>query len=407
MRRSMDRILTTHAGSLSRPGDLIALNRARLRGEKVDDAAYRECLAAAVAEVVRRQRAIGIDVPDDGEFGKPMAANYDYGAWWNYAFARMEGFVPADSVPESTHKRSNVAELALTTMSNRRDFRKFGEFYQDPESTGTLLGSAARRSGRRPVCTAPLKYAGHAAIAADIANLKKAMAAAGAEEGFMCSIGPGSFARSENLYYRTEEEFVFAAAEAMRDEYRAIVAAGIILQIDDPSLPDNWDMINPEPPLAEFKRFERARIEALNHALRGLPAERIRYHICWGSWHGPHTTDIPLQDIVDLVLAVNAGAYSVEAGNVRHEHEWRVWKDAKLPDGKLLIPGVVSHATNVVEHPQVVADRIVRYADVVGRENVIAGTDCGFGGRVHPQIASAKLEALVAGARLASKELWH
>jgi 5-methyltetrahydropteroyltriglutamate--homocysteine methyltransferase len=387
VKRSTDRIITTHSGSLSRPADLIALNRARAQGEKVDDDAYARCLASSVAEVVRKQREAGVDIPDDGEFGKPMASNYDYGVWWSYAFARMEGFAPAESVPESRKKQSPGGKVALTAFTNRRDWQNFSEFYQDPESTGTLLGSAARRSGRRPVCVAPLKYAGHAAIAADIANLKKAMAASSTEEGFMCSIGPGSFARGEDLYYKTDEEFVFAAADAMREEYKAIVDAGIILQIDDPSLPDNWDMINPEPPLDEFKKFERVRVEALNHALRGLPPERIRFHICWGSWHGPHTTDIPLQDIVDLVLAVNAGAYSVEAGNVRHEHEWRVWQDVKLPDGKLLIPGVVSHATNLVEHPQVVADRIVRYANVVGRENVIAGTDCGFGGRIHPQIA--------------------
>ena len=204
--------------------------------------------------------------------------------------------------------------MALTTLTNRRDWQKFSEFYQDPESTGTLLGSAARRRPRRPVCTAPIKYIGHAAIAADIANLKKAMAAAGVEEGFMCSIGPGSFARGEDLHYKTEEEFVFAAADAMHEEYKAIVDAGIVLQIDDPSLPDNWDMINPEPPLAEFKKFERVRIEALNHALRGLPPDRIRFHICWGSWHGPHTTDIPLQDIVDLVLSVNAGGLFGRSG---------------------------------------------------------------------------------------------
>ncbi len=406
MKRSTDRILTTHAGSLSRPADLIALNRARAQGEHVEDAAYAQCLASAVVEVVRKQREVGIDIADDGEFGKPMAANYDYGVWWNYAFARMEGFVPADTVPRSEHKKSSVAEMALTAFSHRRDFQKFGEFYQDPESTGALLGSAARRPSRRPVCAAPIKYTGQAALAADIANLKTALSAAGADEGFMCAIGPGSFARGENLYYESEEEFVLAAAEAMREEYKAIVDAGIILQIDDPSLPDNWDMINPQPPLAEFKKFERARIEALNHALRGLPQNRIRYHICWGSWHGPHTTDIPLADIVDLVLAVNAGAYSVEAGNVRHEHEWRVWRDVKLPEGKLLIPGVVSHATNIVEHPQVVADRIIRYANLVGRENVIAGTDCGFGGRIHPQIAWAKLAALAEGARVATKELW-
>jgi 5-methyltetrahydropteroyltriglutamate--homocysteine methyltransferase len=406
MRRSTDRILTTHAGSLSRPADLIEMNRSRASGNAVDEAKYAQCLGSAVAEVVRRQHAIDIDVPDDGEFGKPMAANYDYGVWWNYAFARMEGFVPADSVPESGHKKSSVAELMLTTMSNRRDWRKFSEFYRDPESSGTLAGSAARRPTRRPVCTAPIKYTGHAAINADIANLKTAMAAAGVEEAFMCSIGPGSFARGEDLHYKTEEEFVFASAEAMREEYKAIVDAGLVLQIDDPSLPDNWDMVDPEPPLDEFKKFERVRIEALNHALRGLPEDRIRYHICWGSWHGPHTTDIPLQHIVDLVLSVRACAYSVEAGNVRHEHEWRVWQDSKLPEGKLLIPGVVSHATNIVEHPQVVADRIVRYAKVVGRENVIAGTDCGLGGRIHPQIAWAKLEALSAGARLATRELW-
>lgn len=405
MRSSTNRILTTHIGSLPRPADLISINRARL-GKEADEAAYARCLADSVVEVVREQRETGIDIPDDGEFGKPMASNYDYGAWWNYAFARMEGFAPSESVPESAHKKSSVAELTLTTYTNRRDWQKFREFYQDPESTGSLKGSAARRPTRRPVCIGPIKYTGHAALVADISNLKKAMAAAGVEEGFMCAVAPGSFARGEDLHYTTEEEFVFAAAEAMREEYKAIVDSGVVLQIDDPSLPDNWDMINPEPPLAEFKKFERVRIEALNHALRGLPEDRIRYHICWGSWHGPHTTDIPLQDIIGLILDVNAGAYSVEAGNVRHEHEWRVWKDAKLPDGKCLIPGVVSHATNIVEHPQVVADRIVRFAKIVGRENVIASTDCGLGGRVHPQIAWAKLSALVEGGKLATRELW-
>ena len=212
----------------------------------------------------------------------------------------------------------------------------------------------------------------------------------------MCSIGPGSFARSEDMHYNNPEEFVFAAADAdarriQGDRRRRPGAAD-----RRPEPPRQLDMINPEPPLAEFKKFERVRMEALNHALRGLPADRVRFHICWGSWHGPHTTDIPLADIVDLVLSVNAGGYSVEAGNPRHEHEWRVWQDIALPKGKLLIPGVVSHATNIVEHPQVVADRIVRYAKVVGRENVIAGTDCGFGGRIHPQIAWAKLETLAA-----------
>ena len=411
MLSSKDRILTTHAGSLSRPANLIALSKSIDVGEaKGNDPAYAQVLTASVADVVKKQHELGVDIPDDGEFGKPVAGSYDYGAWWNYAFARMSGFSPAGSpaaaAHETQHKKSGVADLALTSFANRRDWQKFGEFYLDPELSGSLMGSAARRPVGRPACTGPIKYTGHAALQADIDNLKKALAATGAEEGFMCSIGPGSFARGVDLYYKTEEEFLFASADAMHEEYKAIVDAGIILQIDDPSLPDNWDMINPEPSLKEFKKFEAVRIEALNHALRGLPADSIRFHICWGSWHGPHTTDIPLNDIVDLVLSVNAGAYSVEAGNVRHEHEWRVWQDVKLPDGKLLIPGVVSHATNIVEHPQVVADRIVRYAKIVGRENVIAGTDCGLGGRIHPQIAWAKLEALSEGAKLASRQLW-
>ncbi len=406
MRHSDKRILTTHVGSLPRPNDLIELNRRRAAGEAIEPTAYSQLLAASVSEVVGKQNDIGIDIPNDGEFGKPMAAKYDYGVWWNYAFARLSGFVPADQVPETQHKKSSVADLALASFSNRRDWQQFSDFYRDPESTGSLAGSAARRPTRRPVCTGPIQYVGHAAVQADIANLKRAMAAAKVKEGFVTSVSPGSFARGEDLHYQTEEEFVFASAEAMREEYKAIVDGGLVLQIDDPSLPDNWDMVNPEPPLREFKKFERVRIDALNHALRGLPAERIRYHICWGSWHGPHTTDIPLADIVDLLLRVNAGGYSVEAGNVRHEHEWRVWQEAKLPPGKVLIPGVVSHATNIVEHPQVVADRIVRYARVAGRENVIASTDCGLGGRIHPQIAWAKLAALAEGAKLASKELW-
>jgi 5-methyltetrahydropteroyltriglutamate--homocysteine methyltransferase len=404
MRRSWARIITTHVGSLSRPAELLTLNKARAGGG-ADVAAHATGLAAAVTNVVNKQRDIGIDIPNDGEFGKPMSAAYDYGAWWNYAFERLDGFAAPDSIPESEHKKSTVAELSLTSFARRRDWQKFNEFYQDPMSG--LAGSAPARRTRRPVCIGPIRYKGHAQTQADIANLKTAMAAAGIEEGFMTSVAPASFARSEDLHYKSEEEFVVAAAEAMREEYRAIVDAGLVLQIDDPSLPDNWDMIDPEPPLEEFKKFCRVRIDALNHALRGLPEDRIRYHICWGSWHGPHTTDIPLADIVDLVLAVGAQAYSVEAGNVRHEHEWRVWKEVKLPENKILIPGGVSHATNVVEHPRLVADRIVRFAQIVGRENVIASTDCGLGGRIHPQIAWAKLAALADGARLATRELWH
>jgi 5-methyltetrahydropteroyltriglutamate--homocysteine methyltransferase len=404
MRRGWDRIITTHVGSLSRPAELLTLNKARAGGG-ADVAAYATGLAAAVTDVVNKQRDIGIDICNDGEFGKPMSAAYDYGAWWNYAFERLDGFAAPDSIPESEHKKSTVAELSLTSFAGRRDWQKFNEFYQDPMSG--LAGSAPVRRTRRPVCIGPIRYKGHAQTQADIANLKRAMAAAGIEEGFMTSVAPASFARGEDLHYKSEEEFVVATAEAMREEYRAIVDAGLVLQIDDPSLPDNWDMIDPEPPLEEFKKFCRMRIDALNHALSGLPEDRIRYHICWGSWHGPHTTDIPLADIIDLVLAVRAQAYSVEAGNVRHEHEWRVWKEVKLPENKILIPGVVSHATNVVEHPRLVADRIMRFAQIVGRENVIASTDCGLGGRIHPQIAWAKLAALADGAKLATRDLWQ
>ena len=221
----------------------------------------------------------------------------------------------------------------------------------------------------------------------------------------MTSIGPGSASRIGNEHYKSDEEFVFACAEAMREEYKAIIDAGLILQIDDPAIAENFDQINPEPTAEEYRKFTMPRIEALNHALRGLPRDRIRFHLCWGSWHGPHTTDIAMRDIVDVMLKIDAGAYSFEAGNVRHEHEWSVWQDTKLPDDRLILPGVVSHATNVVEHPELVAERIGRFARLVGRERVIASTDCGLGGRVHPQIAWAKLETLAQGAALASKQL--
>jgi len=232
------------------------------------------------------------------------------------------------------------------------------------------------------------------------------MQVAGVEEGFMSSVAPGSASRIGNAYYKTEEELLYACADAMREEYKAIVDAGLILQLDDPAIAENWDMINPEPTVEEYKKFSMVRVEALNHAIKGLPHDRIRFHLCWGSWHGPHMTDIPMRDIVEVMLAIDAHAYSFEAGNVRHEHEWKIWQEVKLPDDKLILPGIVSHATNVVEHPELVAERILRFANLVGRERVIASTDCGLGGRVHPQIAWAKLEALAQGATLASRQLW-
>jgi 5-methyltetrahydropteroyltriglutamate--homocysteine methyltransferase len=218
---------------------------------------------------------------------------------------------------------------------------------------------------------------------------------------------PGSVSRIANVYYKTEEELLYACADAMREEYEAIVNAGLILQLDDPAIAENWDMINPEPTVEDYRRFAMVRVEALNHAICGLPPDRIRFHLCWGSWHGPHMTDIPMRDIVPVMLAINAQAYSFEAGNVRHEHEWKVWQEVKLPEDKLMLPGVVSHATNVVEHPELIAERILRFANLVGRERVIASTDCGLGGRIHPDIAWAKLDTLVQGAMLASRQLWH
>jgi 5-methyltetrahydropteroyltriglutamate--homocysteine methyltransferase len=397
-------ILTTQAGSLPRPDDLIELNRARQAGESTDEHAFQTRLGAAVAEVVRRQRTIGIDVPGDGEYGKAMGQRVNYGAWWSYSFQRLGGLELGMELYRIPARRSEPGRVRLTSFSDRRDRALFSAAYADPDS-----GVSTNRGGpgmRLPVCRGPLVYTGQAAIQADIAHMKAALAAAGAEEGFMTSIAPGSASRIGNEYYGTEEELIFACAEAMREEYRAILDAGLVLQLDDPAMAENWDMINPEPSVEEYRQLSMIRVEALNHALRGFPRERIRFHLCWGSWHGPHVTDIPLRDIVDVMLAVKCQAYSFEAGNVRHEHEWKVWREVKLPADRILIPGVVSHATNVVEHPELVADRIVRFAQVVGRERVIAGTDCGLGGRVHPDIAWAKLAALAEGAALASRQLY-
>jgi 5-methyltetrahydropteroyltriglutamate--homocysteine methyltransferase len=376
MMRSTDRILTSHAGSLPRPPELLAQNNAIRRGEEVDQAKRAELIRDGVKEVVRLQVEAGIDSVNDGEFSKTVFLDYAN---------RMSGFQPAPFDASPIYRRRNMIEF--------QDF--FEELY--PGRGGI---------GMQPNCVGPVSYVGQEAIKTDVENLKAALQGQQVEEAFLPAIAPGTFGRGANQYYKTEEEFLFTIGEAMHEEYKAVIDAGFVLQLDDPGLPDTWDAIIPEPTIEEYRKFAQMRIEALNHGLRGLPEDRIRYHICWGSWHGPHTNDIPLEDIVDLMLMVNAGCYSLEAGNARHEHEWRVWQDVKLPDGKSLMPGVVSHATNVVEHPRLVADRLIRYANIVGKENVIAGTDCGLGGRVHPSIAWAKLKALREGADLASKELW-
>jgi 5-methyltetrahydropteroyltriglutamate--homocysteine methyltransferase len=399
MRRSTDRILTTHVGSLPRPADLRDMWSKQMTGSTKE--ALERRLRSAVSEVVLAQVSAAIDIPNDGEFGKPMRAASDRGAWGNYIFDRVSGFGPTPR--ESVAPDIAAPGAPMRIVGVRWEQRQFAEFYAD-----TGLG-APSTAASRPMCTGPITYTGHETLRRDLANLRAATDAAGVEDAFIASIAPGSlemFCRAQNSHYATAELFLEAIAAALREEYRAIVQAGFILQLDDPGLPGAWDMLDPRPSLEEYRRYAMLRVEVLNGALENIPEDRVRYHICWGSWHGPHTTDIPLRDIADLMLKVKAETCLIEAGNVRHEHEYKVWRDVKLPPGKILIPGVVSHATNVIEHPELVADRILAFANIVGRENIMAGTDCGLGGRVHPQIAWAKLRALSEGAALASRKLW-
>lgn len=398
----IDHIQTTHAGSLPRTPEILAANEARAQGR--DSGELEQLLATAVVDVVARQKAAGIEIANDGEYGHTMTGPVDYGAWWNYVFARLGGLEQTDfdRWADRTQHRSSPGHIVLTSFYDRRDRARFREAYEEPTS-GIL---AHRKAATQPKVAGPLTYIGHDDVRRDAANLTNALRENGMSTGFIASLSPGSCARITNEYYRTEEELLFACADAMREEYMAILDAGLNVQLDDPSLAESWDQINPEPALEDYRAYIAKRIEATNHALRGLPKERIRMHVCWGSWHGPHTTDIPFADIVDEVLKANVGTFVFEAGNVRHEHEWRIWETTTLPEGARIAPGVVSHATNVVEHPDLVADRIERFARLVGRENVIATTDCGLGGRVHPQIAWAKLEALGEGARRATARLW-
>lgn len=396
MKRSNNRILTTHVGSLPRPADL-----REMWSKPTSEAALQARLRSAINEVVLTQKNTGIDIPNDGEFGKPMRAAVDRGAWGNYIFDRLSGFTAtsANTIAPDVAKPGTPMRI----VGIRWEQREFAEFYAD-----TQLG-APSTPALRPTCTGPISYTAQAFLREQLANLKAAADAAGVEEAFCSAIAPGSlemFCRDQNTYYPSVEKFLEAIADAMREEYKAIVDAGFVLQLDDPGLPGAWDMLDPQPSVESYRRYASLRVDILNHALQGIPLDRVRYHICWGSWHGPHTTDFPMRDIVDIMLKVNAQGYLTEAGNVRHEHEYKVWRDVKLPAGKIIIPGVVSHSTDLVEHPELVADRIIAFAEIVGKENVIAGTDCGLGGRVHPQIAWAKLRALRDGAALATKKLW-
>ena len=391
MKTSTDRILTTHVGSIPRPENVRALLRARLGGQAIDEAELAARAAEAVAEVVRRQAEVGLDIISDGEMSKT--------SFLAYTDERLTGFVPA-AANDPSAAPTGAGGAWARRVESRREWRAFREYYTEYLPREMPLASAPT------VCEGPIAYKGQALLQKDLATLKAAMLGLHVAEAFVPAIAPAMVGRGQNRYYPTEDAYVFAIAEALKTEYRAIVDAGFILQIDDPGMAENWDAMDPSVTIEEYRVYARLCIEALNHALDGIPEDRVRYHMCWGSWHGPHLTDVPLRDIVDLLLTIRAGAFSLEAGNVRHEHEWKVWRDVKLPDGKMLIPGVVSHATNVVEHPELVADRIVQFAQLVGRENVVAGTDCGLGGRVHPSLAWAKLQALVEGAALASKQLF-
>jgi 5-methyltetrahydropteroyltriglutamate--homocysteine methyltransferase len=379
-----DRILTTHAGSLIRPPELLELS-----GQ--DDPAYDAALADAVADVVRRQVEAGIDVVDDGEFGKE--------SWITYLYERVSGIEPRVVPLEGT-----------TILPPSRDRQAFPEFYAELDAQ--FAKAVTNRVGKLWFCTGPIEY-DPSALQRDIARLRAALGTVDVADAFLPVVAPASVYWLRNEHYATEEELVYAVADALHQEYAAIVEAGFLLQVDDAVLMHEYDSILAQGGSTEdYRRWAQLRVDALNHALDGIPEERVRYHVCFGSWHGPHAFDPPLADLIDLVLAVNARYYLIEQANPRHEHEWRLWEDVELPDGKVLVPGVVTHHTNVVEHPELVAERLVRLAGLVGRERVIAGTDCGFAQsapvqRVHPSIQWAKLEALAEGARLATERLWR
>ncbi|HLH22992.1 MAG TPA: cobalamin-independent methionine synthase II family protein [Chloroflexota bacterium] len=386
MKRSAERILVTHAGSLPRPDGLRALVAAKTSGQPYDAAALAERLRAAVAETVQQQAAAGVDVVNDGELSK---SNFLF-----YVRERLGGCAEQPPTLPST----------ATAGISGRDARDFPEYFATDSGRRQIGATLAQK---RVSAVEPLRYVGQAAIQTDLDNFRAALQGVAVEEAFLPAVAPGSIEHwLGNAYYPTHEAFLFGIADAMREEYQAIVGAGFLLQIDDPGLADSWQM-HPDMDVAAYRQLAALHVAALNHALRDVPPDRVRFHMCWGSYHGPHKHDIPLRHIVDLILQVRAEAYSIEASNAAHEHEWRVWEDVKLPEGKILIPGVAGHASDFVEHPELIAERLVRYARLVGRENVMAGTDCGLGERVgHPSLVWAKFQAMAEGARLATKQLW-
>jgi len=379
MKRSTKRIFTTHAGSLARPPDLLEMMRVKESDQPYDHAAFAGRVRSAVAEVVRQQIAAGVDVVSDGEVGKPGFANY--------VKDRLTGVV----VREGMRPR---------TWSDRADFPDF----QPPEG-GTL-------NLRRLVCTGPIGWKDRGSVQTDITNFQAALQGAQPAEAFIPAVSPGTLAQNVvNEYYKDEEAFLYAVAEVMKEEYQAIVQAGFLLQIDSPDLAMGKNVQFADKTLEEFRTIIARRVEALNHALAGIPPTQVRHHICWGNGEGPHHKDVALKDIIDILLQARAGALYVEGANPRHGHECKVFRDVQLPDGLGVIAGVIDTKTNFIEHPELVADRIMNYASVVGRENVMAGTDCGFGtsadrDRVAPSISWAKLKAMAEGAQLASQQLW-
>ena len=397
MPQNTDRILTTHVGSLIRPPKLIEFWRAIEDGKPYDEMAFEACLTDSVAEIVRQQADTGIDIVSDGEFSKGVN-------WAFYIFKRLSGITVRPATPEENKD-------PMSSMRGGSDVSAFPEFYAEYDAASGL----GKRLGNRIVVNGPLQYSKQQ-VSRDIANLKAGLAKAkdkhSSLQAFLPVVAPASALPGAKLeHYKDEETFLTALADALNQEYRAIVDAGLYVQVDDAFLPYMHERMVPPMSNADYRRWAQLRIDALNHALRGIPEERSRYHICWGSWNGPHAHDVPLKDIIDLVLQVRVGHYSFEAANPRHAHEWRVWETVKLRPGQVLIPGVISHATNIVEHPELVAERIVRLAEVVGRENVIGGTDCGFAQspfaqRVHPTIMWAKLKSLVEGAQIATQTLW-
>jgi 5-methyltetrahydropteroyltriglutamate--homocysteine methyltransferase len=388
MQRSTDRILTTFAGSLARPPDLLEMMHAKERGLTYDQEAYTRRVRSAVAEVVRKQVETGVDIVCDGEQGKP--------GFFAYVSERLSGFEPRETTSPAG------------PWAGSREALAFPEFYQ--WYARGRPGSVAAPFGM--VCTGPIAYKGQAALQTDIAHLKAALQGLSAAEVFMPAISPTNIeGPRRNEYYPTQEAYLYAIAEAMREEYHRIVEAGLLLQIDDPRLVTYYGS-NPGVSVEEFLKWAELRVEVLNHALRDIPPEKVRFHTCYGINIGPRIHEVGMQEVVHLLLKINAGAYSFEAANPRHDHEWRVWEHVKLPPGKALIPGVISHTTNLVEHPELVAERLVKYARLVGRENVIAGSDCGFSSQattepeIHPSIVWAKFQAMAEGARLATRQLW-